>query len=102
MEKKIREQFKDIQPYQPRNLDTPPLNKFQPVTTKHLGKIINSMPSKLVPRYITNRLKQVLEACLPTITHIVNSLLDTGEFCKEWKEALFKLLIKKYQQEQLK
>ena len=26
----IREGFKDIQPYQPRNLDTPLPNKFQP------------------------------------------------------------------------
>ena len=40
-------------------------------------------------------LKQVLEGCLHAITHIVNSSLDTGEFCKEWKEALVKPLIKK-------
>ena len=68
---------------------------FQPVTTKQLGKIIGSMPSKACTLDIlqTDRLKQVLEGCLPTITNIVNSLLNTGEFCKELKEALAKLPI---------
>ena len=42
----------------------------------------------------TGRLKQVLDGCPPAITHIVNSSLHTGEFCKEWKEALVKPLIK--------
>ena len=77
---------------------------FHSVTTKQLGKIISSMTSRtcaldVLQRY---RLKQVLEGCLPAITHVVNSSLDTGEFCKEWKQVLVKPLIKKYHQEQLK
>ena len=38
IEKKIREQFTSIQPYQPRQLDTTPLSKFASVTTSQLRK----------------------------------------------------------------
>ena len=43
----------------------------------------------------TDKLKQVLEGCLSALAHIMNKLLDTIQFCKEWKEALVKMLIKK-------
>ena len=34
----------------------------------------------------TDRLKQVLDVCLPALTHITNESLETNQFCKEWKE----------------
>ena len=43
----------------------------------------------------TDRLKHVLEGCLPALAHITNRSLDTNQFCEEWKEALIKPLIKK-------
>ena len=45
-----------------------------------------------------DRLKQVLGGCLPVLTHITNKSLDTNQFCKKWKEALVKPLIKNHQQ----
>ena len=46
----------------------------------------------------TDKLKKVLGGCLPALTHIINKKLETNQFCSEWKEALFKLLIKNQQQ----
>ena len=43
-----------------------------------------------------DKLKKVLEACLPALTHIVNKSLETDQLCSEWKEALVKLIIKKW------
>ena len=43
----------------------------------------------------TSKLQEILGGCLPAITHLVNSSLDQGVFCEEWKEALVKPLIKK-------
>ena len=44
---------------------------------------------------LTDKLKKVLEGCLPAWTHIINKLLDTSQFCNEWKEPLVKPMIKK-------
>ena len=54
------------------------------------------MPAKTCQLDIipTDRLKQVLEGCLPIVTHITNRSLDTNQFCEEWKETLVKPLIK--------
>ena len=43
----------------------------------------------------TAKLQEILDGCLPSLTHLVNSSLDQGKFCEEWKEAIVKLLIKK-------
>ena len=40
---KIWEQFKDMEPYQPRQLDVPLLRKSAPVTTSQLEKTIRGM-----------------------------------------------------------
>ena len=70
---KIRERFKGIEQYQPSALETPQLVKFALVTTSRRGQIIKQMPSKscqldYVP---TAKLQEILEGCLPSITHIV-------------------------------
>ena len=94
---KIQEGFKNILAYQPKQLDTQKLKKFTPVTQNQLSNIVKAMPAKscqldIIP---TDRLRQVLEGCLPALTHITNKSLDTNQFCKEWKEELVKPLIKK-------
>ena len=95
--KKNREKFKDIEPYQPKQLDVPPLRKFTPVTTSQLEKKIRGMPLKTCQLDIipTDKLKEVLEGCLPAVTHVTNSSLDTSSFCEELKEAIVKPLVRK-------
>ena len=92
---KIKERFTNIPAYQPWQLDTP-----QPVTQSQLAKIVKLMPAKTCQLDIipTDRLKQVLEGCLPALTYITNRSLDKNQFCKEWKEELVKPLIKNHQQ----
>ena len=87
---KIRERFISIDPYQPSQLDTPQLERFAPVTSSKLGRIIKKMPPKTcVPDTLpTAKLKELLEGCLPALTHLVNSSLDQGRFCEDWKEAI--------------
>ena len=93
---KIREGFTNTPAYKPRQPDTPKFRKFTPVTQSQLVKIVRSMPAKTCQLDIntTDRLQQVLEGCLPALTHIANRSLDTNQFCIECKE-LFKPLIKK-------
>ena len=43
----------------------------------------------------TDKLREVLDGCVPAITHITNSSLDTSSFCEERKEAIVKPLVKK-------
>ena len=97
---KIRERFTHIPAYQPSKLDTPQLRKFAPLTQSQLAKIVKLMPAKTCQLDIipTDRLKQVLEGCLPALTHTTNGSLDTNQFCEEWKEVLVKPLIKNHQQ----
>ena len=62
-----------------------------------MGKLIATLLAKscqldVIP---TDKLKQVLDQFIPTITYITNLSLETNEFYAEWKEALVKSLIKK-------
>ena len=45
-EKKLGEKFKDIEAYQPRQLDVTLLRKFAPVTTSEQEKTIRGIPWK--------------------------------------------------------
>ena len=94
---RIRDKFKGRAPYQPRQLDTPQLEKFAPITCRQLEKTIQGMQPKTCTLDIipTSKLQEVIGGCLPAITHLVNSSLDQGAFCEDWKEALVKPLIKK-------
>ena len=42
----------------------------------------------------TLTLKEIITACLPTITHIVNMSLTRGDFITDWKLAIVKSLLK--------
>ena len=94
---RIREKFKDIEPYQPRQPDVPLLRKFTSNTTSELEMTIRGMQSRTCQLDIipTDKLKEVLEGCLPATTHITNSSLDTSSFCEGWKEAIVEPLVKK-------
>ena len=94
---RIRDKFEGIQPYQPRQLDTPQLGKFAPTTTSQLGKLVRSMQPKTCSLDIipTSKFQEILDGCLPALVHLVNRSLDIGDFCEDWKEALVKPLIKK-------
>ena len=94
---KIRDRFKEIEPYQPRQLGTTRLEKFTPITNSQLEKTIHNMKPKMcaLDPIPTSKLKEIIEGCIPAITHLVNSSLDQGAFCNTWKEALVKPLIKK-------
>ena len=101
---RIREEFTNIPAYQPKQLDTPKLKKFIPVMQSQLAKIIKAMPTKTcqLDVFPTDKLKQVLEVCLPILTHIINKMVDTNQFCNECKEALVQMLIKKPMASQVK
>ena len=94
---RIRDRFKGIVPYQPRQLDTPQIEKFAPVDSRQIEKTIDGMqPKTCAPDIIpTSKLQEILGGCLPSITNLVNSSLDLGAFCEDWKEVLVKPLIKK-------
>ena len=94
---RIRDKFKGIAPYQPRQLETPQLEKFAPITSRQLEKTIHGMQPKTcaLDIILTSKLQEVLEGCIPAIAHLVNSSLDQGALCEDWKEALVKPLIKK-------
>ena len=94
---RIRDRFKGIALYQPRQLETPQLEKFTLISSRQLEKTIHRMKPKtcaldLIP---TSRLQEIIEGCIPAITHLINSSLDQGAFCDKWKETLVKPLIKK-------
>ena len=65
---KIRHKFQGIEPYQPRQLDTPQLENFAPVTTRQLKKTIKGMQPKTCTLDIipTSKLQEILGGCLPS------------------------------------
>ena len=94
---KIRDRFKEIAPYRPRQLGTTRLEKFTPISSSQLEKTIHNMKPKTcaLDPIPTSKLQEIIEGCIPAMTHLVNSSLDQGAFCNTWKEALVKPLIKK-------
>ena len=93
---KIREAFTNIPAYKAINHDTPKFASFHPLTEMEVYTVIMNMKNKhceldIIP---TSTLKQILDACLPAITQIVNLSLTKGEFCEEWKTAVVKPLPK--------
>ena len=95
----IREKFKGIDSYNPQPREVPGLVKFAPVLPSELGKIIHRMPPKTcqLDQVPTNKLQEILDGCLPALSHITNRSLELGKFAEKWKEAIVKPLIKKKQ-----
>ena len=76
--------------------DIPQLTKFSSISEPDLCKIIKAMPSKSCELdYMgTDKIKEVLHTCIPSITKIVNLSLEKGAFSNQWKTAIVKPLIK--------
>ena len=62
------------------------------VTEQELGKLTAIVPVKSCQLDYTNKLKQVLDQCIPAVMYITNLFLETSEFCAKWNEALVKLV----------
>ena len=92
----IHEKFSNTAPYTTEPSDIPQLTKFSPISESDLVKIIKAMPSKLCELdYMgTDKMKEVLHTCIPSITNIVNLSLNKGAFSNQWKIAIVKPLIK--------
>ena len=74
----------------------PRFTSFHPLTESEVHTVIMRMKNKhckldTIPMSI---LKQILEACLPAITQIVNMSLTNGEFYKNQNIAVVKPLFK--------
>ena len=94
---KIRETFTNTPPYETLPHNVPRFPSFQPLTESEVCTVIMGMKNThckldIIP---TGILKQILEVFLPVITQIVNLSLTNGEFCKSWKVAVVKPLLKK-------
>ena len=95
--KKIRESFTSTPSYEAMQYDIPKFTSFCPSIESEVHAVIMKMKNKhckldIIP---TSILKQILDACLPAITQIVNLSLTNGELCEDWKAAVVKPLLKK-------
>ena len=95
--KKIRESLTYTPSYVTLQHSIPKFTPFCPLMESEVCAVIMGMKNKhcKLDTIPTGILKQILEACLPAITQIVNMSLTNGEFCKNWKVAVVKPLLKK-------
>ena len=95
--KKIKESFTDTPSYEAMQYNIPKLTSFYPLTESEVCAVIIKMKNNCCKLNIipTGTLKQILDACLPVITQIFNLSLTNGKFCKDWKVAVVKPLLKK-------
>ena len=75
----------------------PELKHFAPMTQQEVSEVISNLKSKLckLDPIPTTVLKVMLPKILPLITKIVNMSLGDGIFCREWKTAVVRPLLKK-------
>ena len=94
---KVRETFINIPAYKAAQHYTPKFASFHPLTEMEVCTVRINMKNKHyeLDIILTSTLKEILDACLPMITQIVNLSLTRGEFCEEWKTAVVKPLLKK-------
>ena len=94
----ISKRFKGIpQHEEPTDYSVPQLRKFAPMTTKEVALIIKRMKTKSceLDDIPTDILKQMLPWVIELITKIVNRSLEEGVFCRNWKLAVVRSLLKK-------
>ena len=94
---KIRNQLKDKPRYTITQSEVLKVVIFAPFTEKQVSTIIASLKSKFceldaIPTMI---LKKTLPKVISLITKIVNMLIGDGCFCREWKVAVVRPLLKK-------
>ena len=94
---KIRELLSNKPVYSPDDLVVPELKEFAPMSQEEVSKVISGLKSKSceLDPIPTTILKVMLPKILPLITKIVNKSLGEGAFCREWKTAVVRPLLKK-------
>ena len=100
----IRERFHNIPPYEPTEDHIPQLSTFSTLSEEEVKKTIIGMQSKTceLNQIPTNKLKQILQSCLPSLTKIVNLFVNTGTFNENWKTTIVRPLIKAIKKETIK
>ena len=83
----IQKQFQGIPEFDPPDRNVPKFTRFLPLTMKQVRKVIMQMKNNSSELDIisTDKLKEILDSCIDTITKIVNISLTNGEFCDQWK-----------------
>ena len=78
---KIWQSFRGTLWYHPEETNTPKFTSFRPLTDDEVKREIMSMKNKTceLDQISTLMLKEVITACLPTITYIVNMSLTRGD-----------------------
>ena len=89
--------LKDTAPYKYKPKTIPKLSRLAAMMEKEVLKVITSLKTKscemdAIPTDILNKLTPVV---LPLIVKIVNLSLTQGEFCRCWKTAVVRPLLKK-------
>ena len=94
---KIRELLSNKPVYSLEDLVVPELKEFTPMSQEEVSKVISGLKSKSckLDPIPTTILKVMLPKILPLITKIVNKSLGEGAFCREWKTAVVRPLLKK-------
>ena len=87
----IQEKFINTKPFQPETKEVPQFRFFVPLTSRQVYKTIMMMKSKsceldTVPTYI---LKEILPACLESLTSIVNLSLTMENSVENGKQLSY-------------
>ena len=92
----IQESFTGTQQYHLKETNTPKLTSFRPLTDDEVNREIMGMKNKNceLDQISGLMLKEVITACLPTTTYIVNMSLTRGDFITDWKLAIVRSLLK--------
>ena len=93
---KIRETLNNKPKYNAPNTDAPRLAWFAPMTERQVSIVISSLKSKSceLDAIPTTILKKMLPEVIPLVTKIVNVSLTDGCFCRDWKTAVVRPLLK--------
>ena len=94
---KIRNVLEDTAPYESEPKLIPKLSRLAPMMEKEVSKIIASLKTKSckMDAIPTDILKKLTPVVLPLIVKIINLSLMQGEFCRSWKTAMVRPLLKK-------
>ena len=93
---KIRETLNNKPKYNAPETNALRLVRFAPVTERQVSSVISSLKSKSceLDTIPTTILKKMLPNVIPLITKIVNISLTDGCFCRDWKTAVVRPLLK--------
>ena len=93
----IRDSLDTHSKYSPPPENAPNFSAFEPLSTSDVMKIFFGMKTKSceIDPIPMKLLKEILPSVIEPITKIVNTSLQQGMFCKHWKIAVIRSLLKK-------